>query len=147
MRISYSDDEQWPGQFNLWQANCQRSLKGRAGQAELRALEAALLALPEKRLIHGALTDDDGGVCAIAAYAKYKGVDIAKHDPEYDSDEVGIAGGMPPLVAWKVVELNDIELDGDGAMRRAQIDTSPTRPTRSIAVFGRSFPTRQKTVT
>lgn len=111
-RISYSEDEDYPGQFNLWQANCQRSLRGKVGQRELRELEAALLALPDKRLIHGLLTDDDGGVCAVACYAKHKGLDLSQFDPEYDSDEVGIAAGMPRLVAWKVVELNDIQFDG-----------------------------------
>lgn len=110
MRLNYADDEDRPGQFALWQANCDRSLRGKVGQRELRELEAALLALPEKRLIHGSLTDDDGGVCAIACYAKHKGVDLSKHDREYESDEVGIQAGMPRLVAWKVVALNDIEL-------------------------------------
>lgn len=111
MRINYSEDEDFSGQFELWQANCLRSLKGKRGQAELHELRAALLALPDKRLIHGALTHEDGGVCAIAAYGKHKGVDLEKFDEEFDSDEVGIAGGMPRLVAWKVVEMNDVELD------------------------------------
>lgn len=110
-RINYSDEEDRPGQFALWDANCRRSLKGKAGQRELRELKAALLALPEKRLIRDALTDDDGGVCAIACYGRHKGVDLSKFDPEYESDEVGIAGGMPRLVAWRVVALNDIILD------------------------------------
>lgn len=111
MRISWSDDEDRPGQFALWNANCRRSIKGRAGQRELREFEVALLALPEKRLIKDALTDENGGVCAIACYAKHKGVDVSQFDPEVDSDEVGIAAGMPRLVAWQVVALNDIELD------------------------------------
>ena len=78
MRINYTDEEDWPGQFALWDANCRRSIKGKAGQSELRELEAALLALPDKRLIRGSLTDDEGGVCAIACYAKHKGVDLSK---------------------------------------------------------------------
>lgn len=111
MRLNYSEDEDFPGQFALWQANCRRSLASRAGQRELRELEAALVALPEKRLIHGTLEDEDGGVCAIACYAKHKGIDLSKFDPEYDSPEVGEAGGMSHLVAWKVVSLNDIEIE------------------------------------
>jgi len=43
MRIGYSEDEDYPGQFELWQANCQRSLKGKKGQAALRELEACSL--------------------------------------------------------------------------------------------------------
>lgn len=111
MRINWSDEEDVPGQFALWNANCERSLRGKQGQQELRELKAALLALPEKRLIHGSLTDDNNGVCAIACYARHKGVDLSKFDPEDESDEVGIAAGMPRLVAWKVVALNDVVLE------------------------------------
>lgn len=111
MRLNWTDEEDRPGQFALWNANCRRSLRGKAGQRELRELEAALLALPEKRLIGGALEDEHGGVCAIAAYAKHKGVDLSQIDPEDQSDEVGVVAGMPRLVAWKVVALNDILCD------------------------------------
>ncbi len=110
MRINYADEEDRPGQFELFQANCRRSLRGRKGQAALREFEAALLALPEKRLIKDLLAAGDD-VCAIGCYAKHKGLDLTKFDPEYESDEVGIEAGMPRLVAWKVVALNDITLD------------------------------------
>ncbi len=103
--------EDFSGQFALWQANCNRSLRGKKGQQELRELEAALLSLPDKRLIRDLLTDEEGGVCAIACYAKHKGIDLSKFDPEDESDEVGIAAGMPPLVAWEVVAYNDLHLD------------------------------------
>jgi hypothetical protein len=111
VRISYSDEEDYPGQFGLWQANCERSLRGKEGQKELLELREALLSLPEKRLIYGELEDEDGSVCAIAAYGKRKGLDLSRFDVDSDSDEVGIAGGMPKLVAWKVVEVNDLQLD------------------------------------
>lgn len=123
MRLNWTDEEDRPGQFALWDANCRRSLRGKDGQKALRELEAALLALPEKRLIRDALTNDDGEVCAVGAYARHKGLDLSKFDPEYESDEVGIAAGMPPLVAWKVVALNDVTLDtvwevADGPLNR-----------------------------
>jgi hypothetical protein len=111
VRINYSDEEDFSGQFGLWQGNCERSIRGRKGQEELRELRAALLALPDKRLLLGSLEDEEGGVCAIGAYAKRKGVDLSKFDVDSDTDEVGIAAGMPPLVAWKVVEMNDLQLD------------------------------------
>jgi len=111
MRINYSEDEDFPGQFELWQANCERSLRGKRGQQELRELRAALLALPEKRLIHGALEDERGYVCAVGAYAKHKGVELSKFDVDSNTDDVGIEAGMPRLVAWKVVEMNDLQLD------------------------------------
>lgn len=121
MRISYSDEEEVPGQFALWQANCRRSLQGKKGQAALRELEAALLALPEKRLIADKMIDADGEVCAIGALAKHKGRDLLAEphmgDPdEFEGDgemeEIGVELGMPRLVAWKVVCKNDVEIDG-----------------------------------
>lgn len=121
MRISYSEDEEYPGQFALWQGNCRRSLRGKAGQAALRELEAALLALPDKRLIAGKLIDAEGGVCSIGALAKYKGRDLLNEphvgpDDEFEGDgemeEIGMELGMPRLVAWKVVEMNDVQFDG-----------------------------------
>lgn len=111
MRINWTDEEDCPGQFALWDANIRRSIKGKVGQRELKVLEDALLAMPDKRLIRGALSDDDGDVCAIACYARHKGVDLSQFDPEEESDEVGIAAGMPRLVAWQVVALNDLTLD------------------------------------
>lgn len=114
MRIGYSEEEDYPGQFGLWQGNCQRSLKGKAGQAILRELEAALLALPSKRLIAGNLVDAHGEVCAIGALAEHRGeiTDDMIGQGEYDMEEVGIALGMPRLVAWKVVEMNDLQFNG-----------------------------------
>jgi hypothetical protein len=111
MRINYSEDEDFPGQFNLWQANCQRSINGKAGQKALRELEQALVALPDKRLIAGELQTADGEVCAIGALLKYRGIEKTEADPE-EMEEVGIELGLPPLVAWKVVCQNDIEIDG-----------------------------------
>ena len=67
--------------------------------------------MPKKRLIHGSLTDDEGGLCAIACYAKHKGVDLSNFDPEDESVDVGVAAGMPSLVAWNVVALTDVELE------------------------------------
>lgn len=47
------DGEAMP--YGLWQANLERALKGRRGQQVLRDLRDALLALPQPRLIEGAL--------------------------------------------------------------------------------------------
>ena len=107
MRVVYRGDEEFPGEYELQRANMRRSGQGARGQRALRELEAALIALPAKRLIHGTLIDDNGDVCAIAAYGRHKGVDLSTFDAEEDSVDVGIIGGMPRLVAWQIVELND----------------------------------------
>lgn len=110
MRISYSDEEDYPGQHGLWQANAMRSIKGKKGQVALRELEQALLALPEKRLIARELENADGEGCAIGALAKYRNY-TPKADPDWEMELVGMELGMPHMVAWKVVALNDMDLD------------------------------------
>lgn len=71
MRIRFSEDEDYPNASILWEANQERSLKSRKGQAALRRLEAALLALPEPKLIADAI-EADGMVCGLGALAKYE---------------------------------------------------------------------------
>lgn len=48
-------EPEFPNQYDLWSANVKRALSGKRGQKALKELRAALLALPEKRLISGAL--------------------------------------------------------------------------------------------
>jgi hypothetical protein len=87
-----------------------RSIKSKKGQAALRELEQALLALPSKRLIAHELEDAEGEVCAIGALAKYR--KHAPHaDPEWEMEQVGVELGMPQMVAWRVVALNDVDID------------------------------------
>ena len=50
-------------------------------------------------------------MCAVGAYGRHKGLDLTKFDVDSETDEVGIEAGMPKLVAWKVVEMNDILFD------------------------------------
>ena len=119
MRVSYSEDECYPGQFELWQANCRRSLKGRKGQAALQELEQALLAMPDKRIHRDVLVQPSGEVCAIGALRVEQKVCeglsrseavavLAEIDPDY-TEEVGVEAGMPTLVAWSVAVENDLD--------------------------------------
>ncbi len=70
-RVGWSEDEDYPGQFDLWRSNVERSLAGREGQQALRDLEAAMLALPEPRLIGRRLVKGDD-VCANGALVAYR---------------------------------------------------------------------------
>lgn len=121
MRINWSEDEDRPGQFDLWQANCRRSLAGKAGQQALRDLEAELLRMPEKRLIGNDLAAD-GKVCAVGALLRGRGMAQSRLEELSDcgdeTDEIATAEGVPRLVAWKLVELNDIELEQRTPERR-----------------------------
>lgn len=120
-RINYSEDETYPGQFNIWQANCRRSLQGRKGQKALLELEAALVAMPDKRLYAEVLVEPTGELCAIGALMVERKVAdglsrdeavavCADVDPD-DTEGAAIRAGFPHLVAWKVFEMNDITLD------------------------------------
>lgn len=116
MRLNYTEDEDYPGQFNIWQANCRRSLQGKRGQASLRRLEAALVAMPTKRLIREAISEvnESAGrleVCALGAVAMMEGHEQILYSDE-SPEQAGETMGFPRLVAWKVVEQNDIQLDG-----------------------------------
>jgi hypothetical protein len=72
VRIQFADEEPFQNASFPWEANQERSLRGKRGQAALRRLEAALLALPEKRLVADVIEDEDGTVCALGALAKYE---------------------------------------------------------------------------
>lgn len=58
-----------------WNANVRRCLGGRTGQAFMWELYQALEALPERRLIQGAL-EDHGAYCALGAVARARGEEI-----------------------------------------------------------------------
>lgn len=100
-RFGDYDDEYFPNQADLWHANVKRALAGKRGKKALAELREALRALPEKRLISGALCTvgaakriegerdpwgylkaevedklkrDGEGVCAIGAYLWFKKV-------------------------------------------------------------------------
>lgn len=130
MRIIYAEEEALAGQAALWEANMERSISGRKGQAALRRVEAALLALPEKKLAANALETDDGTVCALAALAKYEHYQgsLALPSPPADENDyagwdewdaegseqveeamLNLAAGLrvPKLVAMAIIERND----------------------------------------
>jgi hypothetical protein len=65
-------DEDFPGQWWLWEQALSRSINGRRGQEALKDLREALLALPEKRLISGRLADEQGSVCTVGALALHR---------------------------------------------------------------------------
>lgn len=126
MRLTLCEDEDFPGQAFLWEANLERSLKGKKGQASLRELEFALLALPEKRLITDELENLKGEVCALGALARFKGKENPKtakvletdDDAYYFDDddrmetasvELAATMGVPKMVALAIVYVNDDE--------------------------------------
>jgi hypothetical protein len=136
-RLNMSDEEDFAGQFDLWNANRDRSLRGRRGQSALRELEAALLAWPSKRL-ESHLVCRNGEVCALGAVLVHRrsheyenilhAVDawertIGMNQDDADSDDINAHLHFPRLVAWSVVYEND-----EANAYRYHRDGSPRTP-------------------
>ena len=121
MRVDYSEEENYPGQFELWQANCRRSRQGKRGQAALRELEAALVAMPVKRIHQDVFVEPSGETCAIGSLMLHRKIaegmpreqavaECARLDP-MDTEEYGVSLGLPRLVSWSVAVENDDEYE------------------------------------
>jgi hypothetical protein len=118
-RSSYSDDygDEFPGQLELYRANVARSIKSKAGQARLRELRDALLALPVKELHASTFaegTPEQPEVCALGAWALSKAgtPDAARAMVGRDADDADTAQalkphGWPRLVVMDAIFFND----------------------------------------
>ena len=123
MRIDYDEygDDHYPNAGELWWANVRRCMRGKRGRSALIELRDSLIAMPEKRLIADALIEE-GEVCAIGALFKSR---VAKTNDsellermkgalanEEDTAEFARREGLPKLMAWATVQMNDYELSG-----------------------------------
>lgn len=131
-RVNWNDEENFQGQFALWQANTERSIKGKKGQQALKELREALIALRDyhgPRLIEGALCTVGGvgrdeiakewyseelqetidrqgeGVCAVGAYAWWKAVQA--------NNSVGEAFKSLPTLPSFDTEMEDTVYEGE----------------------------------
>lgn len=120
--MRFSDgDEEYPGQWWLWEQALFRAVNGRRGQQILRELEQALLALPEKQLIEGRLSDGKG-VCAVGAYVTHKRVEAGE-----PRDEV-------LAMLKRRAELADGDLDGWQAEEETILQAEATGMQLTLAV-------------
>lgn len=67
MRFDGDYDEDFPGQWGLWEGARKQAFSSRRGQLNLRRLRDALIALPEPKLLSTRLADHTGAVCAMGA--------------------------------------------------------------------------------
>jgi hypothetical protein len=105
-RSGYSDD---CDNLALWRGAIRSATRGKRGQAFFRGLVAALDALPEKRLIEGAL-QTHGGVCALGALGRARRVDMDEVDRimrQDDYDGLGQAFDIAPGLAQETMYVND----------------------------------------
>ncbi len=71
-RFSDDFDEDFYNQQALYAQATKNALAGKRGQAALKELAEALLALPEKKLLEGQLYNEKDEVCAVGAMAVHR---------------------------------------------------------------------------
>lgn len=116
-RSNYSDDCE---NLELWRGNVERTIKGKRGQALLKELEAALLALPERALCANDVANpEDGTVCALGAVALKRKLEkgavlpealkrIAEEFPEgCEAEELADAFKISSMLAREITYIND----------------------------------------
>ena len=128
----YGDGERFPNEYALWEANAERALKGKRGRQALADLREALAALPEPKLIEGAL-------CTVnpAARLEHLREGWIRHDLETRIEEQGagvcaigallwhrkVKAGMDPAEAFgSLPTLPDSDFDLDDTARLAVRD-------------------------
>lgn len=124
-RVHYNDGY-WEPDANLvygrWEGRVKAVLRGKPAQRHFLELEAALLALPRKRLLADTLCDGQD-VCALGAIATYRGepvdelaVESRMQEEEGDTDAMVNLGqswfGMTETLAWLIVDANDSRYAG-----------------------------------
>jgi hypothetical protein len=125
-RVYAWDDEPYPNASELFQRSVDNAMKGKSGQALLREIEAALLAMPEKKLIADGVCDG-GEVCLLGSVAVARAVAAGKTreealaDLERGANEAGqyqddgntfkflkrVLGIKQHCLAWQLVFQND----------------------------------------
>ena len=103
-RSGYADEySNWD--LIIWRGAVASAIRGKRGQQFLVDLAAALDAMPDKRLIAGAL-EYDGEYCALGALGEARGLPVDKLDPE-DSRQVAVAFDIADALAREVMYRND----------------------------------------
>lgn len=111
-RSGYVEDYE---NVELYRRAVRNAIKGKRGQALLRDMLAGLDALPEKRLIAGAMIDKQGEVCALGAAGVHRNRDMSEmtvvsewdDEPEMDIPRVTAAFDVADCLAREVAFVND----------------------------------------
>lgn len=101
-RSGYGEDGGNDWSLIRWRGQVASAIRGKRGQAFLHELVQALDAMPEKRLIEGALRHDDQ-VCALGCVGVKRGVALETLDPcDYETlgDVFGVAHQLIQELEW-----------------------------------------------
>ena len=105
-RSEYSDD---CDNLHLYRNSVDRAISGKRGQAFLRDLVVALDALPEKKLIAGAIVNGSN-VCALGSVALKRRMAMAPLDSairNHDHEVLGNSFNIAQCLAREVEYMND----------------------------------------
>ena len=114
-RSGYTDDCEG---IAMWRGQVASAIRGKRGQKLLKELLAALDAMPEKRLEREVFDDGaipagdavvDGGVCALGALCRQKGLDVTGLDPEDSEAAEWLAGKLDVAhqLTREIIYMND----------------------------------------
>ena len=101
---NYGDDD--PIAMGRWRGAVNSAIRGKRGQQTLRAILAALDAMPVKSLAAESLVTEKGEFCALGVLGAQRGIAIDNLDPD-DPDEVAEAFGIAPAMVREIVYMND----------------------------------------
>ena len=110
-RSGYSNDAD-PWEHIRWRGAVASALRGERGQALLREMLAAMLALPERKLIANDM-ERGGQVCSLGAVMRARGLDTNIKDCAIIAARLGIAEAM----TREVMAVNDYK-DGEAPEMR-----------------------------
>jgi hypothetical protein len=105
-RSGYSDDMDDTWGWIRYRGAVNSAINGERGQAFLRELDAALDALPEKKLIHYEL-ESNGCFCALGAVGHARGISMA--DMDLDPAESSKLFGVAKALTAEIMFINDDE--------------------------------------
>ena len=117
-RHGYTDDcdgDTWS--TIRWRGAVKKAIKGKRGQAFLRELLAALDELPEKFLVESKLENEDGGVCAIGAVCKRRGIKAPEWFNDEDVDPGEYRDALSEILGIAPVLISEIAYENDEGNR------------------------------
>ncbi len=135
-RAGYSDDLD-QADLARWRGAVESAIRGKRGQAFLKELEAALVALPEKWLI-GDVFATEGNVCALGTVSLSRGIaagatraealaqimEVWPTDPdEYDEcgDDAALEFNIAQAMAREIMFVNDECHGSNGGERYTEV--------------------------
>ena len=100
-----------------WRGAVKSAIRGKRGQSTLKAILAAMDALPVKRLIQNDLQSKTGEFCTLGVLGNARGIDMASLDPD-NRECVAAVFDIAPALAAEVFYENDEGCRGDETPER-----------------------------